>query len=85
MYFAIAYFYIYFKDTWKGTDRKRLLNAKYRVGNDGEFLPMDKFGNVIVINVWSRSGGLVNEWESERDTKRFAAQKIDGKLMRWDH
>ena len=85
LYFAVAYFYIWFKDLWKGSDRKRLLNAKYRVKNEGAFLPMDTFGNVIVMNVWSRSGGLTNEWESERDVNRFIPQKIDGRFMRWDN
>lgn len=73
---------IWFKDLWNGTDCKRLRTAKYRVRETDDFIPLDTEGDFIVLNGFSRSGGLMHEWDRYRDTSRFALQQLDGCLKR---
>lgn len=62
-----------------------MIGAKYRVGANETHQQLDNLGDIIVMNGWSRSGGLLNEWDKGIKNDKFVPQKLDGQLIRQDY
>mgnify|MGYP006323894087 CR=1 FL=1 len=43
---------------------------------------LNNWGNIILLNIPSRTGGIRNEWNSCIDNKAFLPQMIDGFIIR---
>ena len=59
-----------------------MTGGEMRINRGEEVYELDEFGNIIVMNGTSRSGGILNEWNRTLDSKDLKEELIDGYLMR---
>lgn len=80
--FGLIFFYLGFKDMFRGYPRQKLKNAK--IYNKSISKDVSNVGSVIFINCNNRTGGRRNEWDHKLPPT-LKPQKMDGKLTRWTH